>query len=356
MTSDFNLDGHKLHHHVERLSEFLRGKPIAPLYVEFSPVGSCNHRCVFCAYDYIGYQNRRLDTAKTEAVLREMGEMGVKAALFAGEGEPFVHPEMPALARAAREAGIDAGIYSNCIPLTRRKAEETLPHLTFLRCSFNAGTREAYAEIHRTKPDDFDKALANLRAAVAVKRAGGFSVTIGMQVVVLPANLQTICELARIAADLGVDYLALKPFVQHPDQKALRWAENFSLADVEPAFEAAARFARKDFAVVARRESFQKYHRRTYDHCLGLPFFAFILSDGNVYTCGPYYEHPEFCYGNILAQSFREIWDSARKREIQRHAATELDCKTKCMPNCRPDAVNRFLWELAHPPQHVNFI
>ena len=61
----FNLDGHKLHHHLDRLKAFSDGADIAPLYVEFSPVGSCNHRCVFCAYDYIGYQNRRLDTAKT---------------------------------------------------------------------------------------------------------------------------------------------------------------------------------------------------------------------------------------------------------------------------------------------------
>lgn len=352
----FNLDGHKLHHHLDRLSRFMAGEDISPLYVEFSPVGSCNHRCVFCAYDYIGYQNRRLDPDRTEATLKEMGEMGVKAALFAGEGEPFVHPQMPRFARAARAAGIDVGMFSNCVPLTPKKIEETLPHLTFIRCSFNGGTRQTYAEIHQTKPEDFDKAVANLRNAVAFKRKANLPVTIGMQIVILPQNLKTVPDLARLASDIGVDYLALKPFVQHPDQVTMRWEENFSLADVEPVFQEAEKESRPGFQVVARRESFRKYHHRTYDHCYGLPFFAFILSDGNVYTCGPYYENKEFAYGNIHEASFREIWGSARRKAIQKHAATELDCKKQCMPNCRPDAVNRFLWELKHPPQHVNFI
>ncbi len=352
----FNLDGHKLHHHLDRLHQFMQGADIAPLYVEFSPVGSCNHRCVFCAYDYIGYQNRRLDRAKMEATLQEMGQMGVKAALFAGEGEPFVHPDMPKFAKTAHDAGIDVGIFSNCVPLTAKKADETLPYLTFIRCSFNAGTKESYAAIHQTKPEDFDKAVANLRYAVELKRKNNLKATIGMQIVMLPQNLKTVPELARLASDIGVDYLALKPFVQHPDQVTMRWEENFTLAEVEPVMQEAERFNRPGFQVVGRRESFRKYHNRTYDHCLGLPFFAFVLSDGNVYTCGPYYENKEFAYGNIHEKSFKEIWASARRRDIQKFAATELDCKKKCMPNCRPDAVNRFLWELKHPPAHTNFI
>jgi hypothetical protein len=38
-----------------------------------------------------------------------------------------------------------------------------------------------------------------------------------------------------------------------------------------------------------------------------------------------------------------------------RHVADELDL-SRCMPTCRNDAVNRFLWRLKHPPEHVNFI
>ncbi len=352
----FNLDGHKLHHHLDRLSAYMKGDDIAPLYVEFSPVGSCNHRCVFCAYDYIGYQNRKLDRASMERTLKEMGEMGVKAALFAGEGEPFVHPDMPKFAQIAAGAGIDVGMFSNCVPLTQKKVEEAFPHLTFIRCSFNAGTKESYAAIHQTKPEDFDKAVANLRYAVDFKRKNNLKVTIGMQIVMLPQNLKTVPELARLASDIGVDYLALKPFVQHPDQVTMRWEENFTLAEVEPVMQEAEKHNRPGFQVVGRRESFRKYHNRTYSHCYALPFFAFILSDGNVYTCGPYYENKEHAYGNIHEMSFREIWNSARRKAIQKHAATELDVKSNCMPNCRPDAVNRFLWELKNPPAHTNFI
>ena len=71
--------------------------------------------------------------------------------------------------------------------------------------------------------------------------------------------------------------------------------------------------------------------------------------------CGPYYGNKDHVYGNIFEESFQKIWDSKRTAEIHQHAACGLDI-SKCMPNCRPDAVNRFLWETKHPPAHVNFI
>jgi len=56
-----NFDSHKLHYHYNRVCEFMNNGDCYPIYMEVSPVGSCNHRCIFCAYDYIGYPNRKLD-------------------------------------------------------------------------------------------------------------------------------------------------------------------------------------------------------------------------------------------------------------------------------------------------------
>ncbi|MFN0056920.1 MAG: radical SAM protein [Planctomycetota bacterium] len=349
------VEGHKLHHHLDRVVPFLRGERIYPLYVEFSPVGSCNHRCTFCAYDYIGYPDRRLDTARTREVLAEMGRLGVKSTLWAGEGEPLLHPEIGELAQAARQSGMDVGMFSNASALNERKALGLLPHLTFLRVSFNAGTPETYAATHRAPAKHFALVLQNIERAVALRAQRGWSVTLGMQIVLLPDNLATLPELARIAQGLGVDYLAVKPFVQHPDQEGLHWPESFSPDAIEAVAQVAESFQNERFKVLVRRESFRNYQRRSYRHCHALPFFAFVLSDGNVYTCGPYYGHADHVYGNINTQSFREIWQSERAAAIQCHAATKLDAQ-KCMPNCRPDAANRFLWELKNPPAHVNFI
>ena len=58
--NDFRIDSHKLLFHPRRVADWLEGKPIAPLYLEVSPSGMCNHRCRFCGMDYVGYPQRRL--------------------------------------------------------------------------------------------------------------------------------------------------------------------------------------------------------------------------------------------------------------------------------------------------------
>lgn len=355
MSFSYNLDGHKLHHHPEAVARWLKGEAIYPLYVEFSPIGKCNHRCVFCAYDYLGYQDRKLDTGKTKAVLRDLGAHGTKSCLFAGEGEPTLHPDMAEFARTAAESGIDVGVFSNMALVNQKKAEALLPHLTFLRCSLNGGDAETYAKVHRVKARQFDTVIGNLRVAADLKRRLGWKVTLGVQFVMLPQNLHTVQPLSRLLKEIGVDYLALKPYVLHPDQVTMRWEGQFALEDIEAVLQAAEKETDASFQVIARRESFRKYGTRTYGKCLALPFFAFVLSDGNVYTCGPYYGNASHCYGNIHEQGFGEIWASARRRQVVDYVENRLDCNG-CMPNCRPDVANRFLWEMKHPPAHVNFI
>ena len=90
----FSLDSHKLHYHPSRVGEFLEKGDNYPLYIEISPVASCNHRCIFCAYDYIGYPNKKLDRERFLQFLDEVKEVGIKSMLYAGEGEPLVHPNI----------------------------------------------------------------------------------------------------------------------------------------------------------------------------------------------------------------------------------------------------------------------
>ncbi|MCX5713155.1 MAG: radical SAM protein, partial [Candidatus Omnitrophica bacterium] len=87
----YRIDGHKLIYHVERVNDWLKGKNIYPVYMEVSPSGSCNHRCVYCALDFMKYRSRFLDTAIFKNRLGEMGKLGVKSIMYAGEGEPFLH-------------------------------------------------------------------------------------------------------------------------------------------------------------------------------------------------------------------------------------------------------------------------
>src|SRR3989339_1244937 len=94
MTDKFRIDSHKLLFHPTRVSDWIQGKNVYPLYMEISPTGGCNHRCTYCALDFMGYEKRNLDTAILKARLKEMAGLGLKSVMYAGGGEPFPHPDM----------------------------------------------------------------------------------------------------------------------------------------------------------------------------------------------------------------------------------------------------------------------
>ena len=351
----YDFDGHKLHLHPQRVTEYLREGDCYPIYLEISPVGSCNQRCVFCAYDNIGYPNRKLETARTLRLLDELAECGLKSILFAGEGEPLLHPDILRFVRHAQANGIDVGMFTNGQRLTPAVAAELLPYLTFLRFSFNAGTAESYAAVHRVKGQIFQSVVDNITSAVHLKRSMDLQLDIGAQFVLIPENGQVLLPAVEVLRDCGIDYLAIKPFVQQENQ-SYRLSQQLTLEFIGPLLDEAERFRTSTFAVIARRQSFEHYGERAYGHCLGTSFITVVNSAGVVSSCLPHWDDEEFAFGSIYEQSFKELWNSPKRRGVKFRVEESLDVRS-CPPNCRPHAVNTYLAQLGSAQvKHRNFI
>ena len=112
------IDSHKLIYHPGRVADWINGENIYPIYMEISPTGMCNLRCIFCSVDFMGYQNRSLDTNILKERLTEFGKLGIKSIMYAGEGEPFLHKDMTAIIKHTHDSGIDAAI--------QRQSDDTL--------------------------------------------------------------------------------------------------------------------------------------------------------------------------------------------------------------------------------------
>jgi radical SAM protein with 4Fe4S-binding SPASM domain len=352
----YKIDSHKLIYHVPRLHEWLKGKTIYPIYVEISPSGTCNHRCRFCALDFMEYQKRFLDTVKLKERLTEMGYLGIKSVMFAGEGEPLLHDQIGEIIAHTKNAGIDVAITTNGVNFKGHVAEKILENVEWLKVSFNGGTPRTYAQIHRGRPSDFDIVLENLSKAVKKKHENGSNCTLGMQMLLLPENAHEARQLAVICKNIGLDYLVIKPYSHHPlsrttSYKSIDYDQYLNLSDDLKTVNT------DEFKVIFRINAMQKTSsaKRRFRHCLALPFWTYIDAEGYLWGCSNFLGDENFRLGSIYESSFEEIWLGPKRQLLLGWVENQLDI-CKCRTNCRMDEVNSYLWDLKNPPAHVNFI
>ena len=335
---NLRIDSHKLMYHPNRVTQWQRGLPIYPIYVEISPCGACNHRCTFCALDYIGYKPMMLDAELLVDRVLEMANRYVQSIMFGGEGEPLLHKQIDSINDRC-SAQVDTAFTTNGVLLHRL---ESLEKCEWVKISVNAGTKDTYAKVHRTTLKDWDTVWNNIRKAVLRKG----NCTIGVQTMLLPENAAEIPVLYQMCDDAGVDYLVVKPYSQHKMSTTHQYE---GVRPIPPLIDV------NKCEFIFRDETYQTT-KISYDKCQATPhFWAYIMANGDVYSCSAYLMDDRFRLGNINTQTFTEIWDSVKRKENEYLVRNVLDIK-ECRVNCRMDKCNRYLTDLIEGVPHVNYI
>ncbi len=353
MPDNLRLDSHKLIYHPDVVSRWMRGENIYPIEVEISPSGACNHRCIFCAVDYIGYEPNFLDKNIILRDIQHMSQKGLKSVICSGEGEPLLNKDMPDIANGIKGCGVDVAMSSNGALFTKDKAQECLGAFSWVRFSIASMEANSYDKIQRGKSGDLERVKTNLADCVQVKRDRKLKTTLGVQCLLLPDNMKQLPQMAKELRKIGVDYLTIKPYSQHLHSENKMQIDYEALIDLEKEIK---QYATDEFAIYFRVNAMKKmHHEKCYKRCYGLPFMTHIDAKGNVWPCIAHIGTENLSYGNINEQTFEEIWEGTRRQEVLKQL-NEMDINKVCREACRLDEMNKYLDELKHPGAHVNFI
>ncbi len=353
MSENIRMDSQKLIYHPETVARWLKGENIYPIEMEVSLSGGCNHRCVFCSFEYMSHKSAMLDTEVLMDNLSEMAPKGLKSIVYAGDGEPLLHRDAPCIINRTKQLGIDVAVSTNGVLLTPEISRECLRSLTWVRFSTAGITEDTYDKIQRGKPGDLGKVLSNMQAAVEIKKSRKLQTTIGVQLLLLPDNKGEAVRMGKELRKIGVDYFTVKPFMQHPQNRHMIQVDYKEMQELGREVK---ELETEDFKVYFRSRTMENItSERNYSKCWALPFMAYLNARGDVYSCIRILGRDELKYGNLYEESFCDIWEGAHRKKAAEYLMG-MDLDENCGKTCRMDEMNRYLQELKSPGRHVNFI
>jgi len=351
-----NLDGHNLHLNLEHTALSLTREDPVPLTIELGLTSRCNHWCIYCAFDF-KRPDKRVDT-NTQVLLDWLAAIpkpyGATAKAYggaiprsfhlAGDGEPTCHPDFVEIVQALHDRGFAIGLTTN--GSKPEKLIKVAPYLAWCRFSVDAGTQEVYERIHGTIQARIEQTFQTI---YAVTLGASKTTTIGVQCLILDQPETDLIQLVDRCINAEVDYLAFKPYSQHPMSKSKvevtadsfvnRLGENESLSPGHTPY------------VVVRKVPPAK----DYVGCLAAASLFWVAgADGRFYPCAQFMGNQDWCFGDLNLQSYADIRCSPRRRSILRRLH---EIKTsKCRHPCRCDHANRYLNRLDDPERSDAFL
>lgn len=362
MTDKYLMDGHKLYWHTDRINEWLDGKRIAPLHIDVGLSKGCNIKCHYCFGVMQGnfYKKGSDFYFPREPLLRYMrdaGKMGVRSMGLIGEAEPTLNPHLYEAIIEGNKAGIDMALGTNGVLLdTGKQGTKALEHLEWIRFNLSAASDEAYRRLHGSK--EFSTLMKKIKWVVNKKKEKNLGLTVGLQMVLTPQDVDQTVPLAKLGKELGVDYLVIKQCSDAQDNTLGIYERLDEYDDYGAILTEAEKQSSDTYDVIAKWKKIGDKGKRDYDHCIGAPFLLYSSGDGKIFPCGMFFEEKwwkKFLLGDLIKDSFIDIINSDRYKEVIDRCA-KIDCHSFCYSGCRTDAINSFIWKIKHPPNHVNFV
>lgn len=351
----------KIYANADRIIQHIETGYAPPVLVEVDPSNACNHSCNFCLSAYIHFaEYKGTETFSRSLMSRDVlmslcedfVKMGVRAVNWTGGGEPTLNKHLKEAIEYCGSNGIKMGIFTNGTLLDKRDLFETMvDHMTWVRFSIDAGTKETYNNVRVTKKgQDWDKMLSNLTRLVEVNNAKGKKIDIGVGYVVSPDTYKEIVDFANVFKDLDLTYCQYKPEIIIREKGGEQRSIEFWRDEVQPRLDEAKKILGDKFQVNGYKLEDLSLDRenfgRDYKKCLGSQISPCIGADGHVYVCTNHRGWKQYSYGNLYDNSFKDIWENISIRERVMNQIENVECYKNCTKLCKPHESNKAAWSI----------
>ncbi len=277
---------------------------------------ACGAMCSFCYAMVQEPQERapiQVDHAK--ALLDDFKTIGVRSVSLISDGESTLSKAYVPFVEHAHELGIDVGNATNGWEWPPETIERVLPKLTWVRFTVAAGTPEGYSSIMFKGPDRtevFERAIDHIRYAVSLKERENLPVTLGIQMVLMPAFKDEIIPFAELALDLGVDYGVIK---HCSDDEAGSLGVDYSQYDsLTSLLQSAESMSSDKTKIVVKWDKLLAKGKPEYRRFYGPQFLLQISGSGLVAPSGMFFNQKfsKFHIGNFTEERFLDLFNSDR--------------------------------------------
>jgi MoaA/NifB/PqqE/SkfB family radical SAM enzyme len=326
-----------------RVREFFAKGRVNPWVIEMDPTTACNLACHDCISANLLNQGG-IGRERIKELAREFKEMGVRAVVLIGGGEPMAHPEFGTLVDYFYENDIHVGLTTNGT-LIERHLDRLATKTKWVRISVDAGSDEIFKEF-RPSPSGkslFSTVVEGMRKLGQAKRtkfgysflvlqkpAGTHKIGGGQNML---TNAHDIEKAAHLALDLNCDYFEVKPSF---DMMHFLQNQTNELSEiVRVQMQKIAHLASDKFKIVSpytlnealRGAATQpkEYHR-----CLTTEIRTVVTPSG-VYVCPYHRGNANMRIGDINNDSLQSVWNGERRRLIIQQLDPAIHCQFHCI-------------------------
>jgi MoaA/NifB/PqqE/SkfB family radical SAM enzyme len=259
------------------------------------------------------------------ALAHDFSEIGVRGVSLISDGESTLSKAYVPFINELASMGIDVGNATNGWEWGSAVVDAVLPHLTWVRFTVAAGTASSYARVMYKGPEHtkvFDRAMANIRYAVELKRRLGLSCTLGIQMVLTPELQDEILPFADLALQLGVDYGVIKHCSD--DESGSLGIDYSAYPSMYADLEAAEAMSTDDTKIIVKWDKIRSLGLAPYKRFYGPQFLLQMSGSGLVAPSGMFFnaKYSKFHIGNYTEERFIDIFQSTRYRQVMKYLAS----------------------------------